>query len=57
MVAGATAGLGVLSVGFCVLYDCRARCHRRGKGKGKGAPTKKASVEDGSGDGGVPETG
>ena len=31
-VAGAAAGLGVLSVGFCV-YDCRARC--RGKGKGK----------------------
>ena len=53
VVAGAAAGLGVLSVGFCV-YDCRARCRR--KRTGKGAPTKKASVEDGGGDRGVPET-
>ena len=34
------------------MYDCQARC----RGKGKGAPTKKVSVEDGGGDGGVPET-
>ena len=55
MVGGAAAGLGVLSVGFCV-YDCRTRC--RGEGKGEGAPTKKASVDDdeGGGGGGVPET-
>ena len=52
VVAGAAAGLGILSVGFCVYAGCR----RRGNGKEKGAPTKKASVEDGDGGGSAPET-
>ena len=50
VVGGAAAGLGVLSVAFCVSYRCR------GNGIGKGAPTKKASVEDGGGGRGVSET-
>ena len=53
VVGGAAAGLGVLSAGFYVVYDCRARCRWEKK---EGAPTKKASVEDEGVDGGVPET-
>ena len=53
VVAGAAVGLGVLSVGFFV--------YARYRGKGKRAPTKKASVEDDSdgdsdGDASAPDT-